>query len=80
MTLVPPGKHAIVIGARMGGLAAAAVVGGQFERVTVLERDVLPLDVAWPRCRDNERTQSIKISFLVMRRQMQANIRRLYDA
>jgi 2-polyprenyl-6-methoxyphenol hydroxylase-like FAD-dependent oxidoreductase len=35
-----------VIGAGIGGLAAAAAVGGHFERVTVLERDVLPLDAS----------------------------------
>jgi 2-polyprenyl-6-methoxyphenol hydroxylase-like FAD-dependent oxidoreductase len=46
VTLAPIGKHAIVIGAGMGGLAAAAAVGGHFERVTVLERDVLPVDAS----------------------------------
>jgi 2-polyprenyl-6-methoxyphenol hydroxylase-like FAD-dependent oxidoreductase len=46
VTLSQVGKHAIVIGAGMGGLAAAAAVGGQFERVTVVERDVLPLDAS----------------------------------
>jgi 2-polyprenyl-6-methoxyphenol hydroxylase-like FAD-dependent oxidoreductase len=35
------GHHAIVIGAGMGGLAAAAALAGHFERVTVLERDKL---------------------------------------
>jgi hypothetical protein len=44
--LTPIGKHAIVIGAGIGGLAAAAAVGGHFERVTVVERDVLPLDAS----------------------------------
>jgi 2-polyprenyl-6-methoxyphenol hydroxylase-like FAD-dependent oxidoreductase len=43
VTLSPIGKHAIVIGAGMGGLATAAAVSDHFERVTVLERDVLPL-------------------------------------
>jgi len=38
------GRHAIVIGAGMGGLAAAVALAGSFERVTVLERDVLRLD------------------------------------
>ncbi len=38
------GSHAIVIGAGMGGLAAAAALAGSFERVTVLERDVLRPD------------------------------------
>jgi 2-polyprenyl-6-methoxyphenol hydroxylase-like FAD-dependent oxidoreductase len=46
VTLTCIGKHAIVIGAGIGGLAAAAAVGGHFERVTVLERDVLPLDIS----------------------------------
>ena len=46
MTLAPIGEHAIVIGAGIGGLATAAAVGGHFERVTVLERDVLPLYAA----------------------------------
>jgi 2-polyprenyl-6-methoxyphenol hydroxylase-like FAD-dependent oxidoreductase len=40
------GKHAIVIGAGMGGMAAAAAVSGHFERVTVLERDLLPLNAS----------------------------------
>jgi 2-polyprenyl-6-methoxyphenol hydroxylase-like FAD-dependent oxidoreductase len=43
VTLAPIGEHAIVIGAGIGGLAAAAAVSGHFERVTVLERDALPL-------------------------------------
>jgi 2-polyprenyl-6-methoxyphenol hydroxylase-like FAD-dependent oxidoreductase len=33
------GEHAIVIGAGIGGLAAAAALSSHFERVTVLERD-----------------------------------------
>jgi 2-polyprenyl-6-methoxyphenol hydroxylase-like FAD-dependent oxidoreductase len=36
------GEHAIVIGASMGGLAAAAALAEHFERVTVVERDELP--------------------------------------
>jgi len=43
VTFTPVSKHAIVVGAGMGGLAAAAAVSGHFERVTVLERDALPL-------------------------------------
>jgi 2-polyprenyl-6-methoxyphenol hydroxylase-like FAD-dependent oxidoreductase len=35
-------KHAIVIGAGMGGLAAAKAVAAHFERVTVFDRDALP--------------------------------------
>jgi len=36
------GTHAIVIGAGIGGLAAAQALSAYFEKVTVLERDVLP--------------------------------------
>jgi 2-polyprenyl-6-methoxyphenol hydroxylase-like FAD-dependent oxidoreductase len=36
------GKQAIVIGAGMSGLAAAAALADRFDRVIVLERDVLP--------------------------------------
>src|SRR5215469_6219667 len=36
------GKLAIVLGAGMGGLAAAAALSDFFEQVTVLERDALP--------------------------------------
>ena len=39
---VPTGKHAVVVGAGMGGLAAAKTLSAHFERVTVLERDALP--------------------------------------
>jgi 2-polyprenyl-6-methoxyphenol hydroxylase-like FAD-dependent oxidoreductase len=39
------GKQAIVIGAGIGGLAAAAALADCFDRVIVLERDVLP-DIA----------------------------------
>ena len=42
MTSSPLGSHAVVIGAGMGGLAAAAALSGHFERVTVLDRDSLP--------------------------------------
>jgi 2-polyprenyl-6-methoxyphenol hydroxylase-like FAD-dependent oxidoreductase len=38
----PMGEHAIVIGAGIGGLAAAGALAGYFEHVTVLERDALP--------------------------------------
>ncbi|MGH9191334.1 MAG: NAD(P)/FAD-dependent oxidoreductase [Acidimicrobiales bacterium] len=34
--------HAVVIGAGMGGLAAAQALSGHFERVTLIERDDLP--------------------------------------
>jgi 2-polyprenyl-6-methoxyphenol hydroxylase-like FAD-dependent oxidoreductase len=36
------GRHAIVVGAGMAGLAAAKVLSSFFETVTVLERDALP--------------------------------------
>ncbi|MEW2354056.1 FAD-dependent monooxygenase [Spirillospora sp. NPDC029432] len=35
-------EHAVVIGAGIAGLTAAAALAGRFERVTVLERDALP--------------------------------------
>ena len=36
------GKHAIVVGAGIGGLSTAKVLSTYFEKVTVLERDALP--------------------------------------
>jgi flavin-dependent dehydrogenase len=47
MHVVPPpgrfhGHHAIVIGGSMAGLVAARVLSGHFDRVTVLDRDILP--------------------------------------
>ena len=36
------GKHAIVVGAGMGGLLAARALADHFDKVTVLERDALP--------------------------------------
>jgi hypothetical protein len=38
----PIAKHAVVIGAGMGGLAAAKALAPYFEKVTVLDRDALP--------------------------------------
>src|SRR4051794_8874491 len=38
------GKRAVVIGAGMGGLAAAGALADHFEQVIVLERDTLPLE------------------------------------
>jgi 2-polyprenyl-6-methoxyphenol hydroxylase-like FAD-dependent oxidoreductase len=35
-------EHAVVIGASMGGLVAAAALAQHYQRVTVLERDTLP--------------------------------------
>jgi len=40
------GEQAVVVGAGMGGLAAAGALADHFERVVVLERDTLPLDAA----------------------------------
>jgi 2-polyprenyl-6-methoxyphenol hydroxylase-like FAD-dependent oxidoreductase len=40
------GRHAIVIGAGMGGLAAAAALAPHFEHVSVLERDGLRSDTS----------------------------------
>jgi 2-polyprenyl-6-methoxyphenol hydroxylase-like FAD-dependent oxidoreductase len=37
-----PERHAVVIGASMGGLLAARVLAGSYDRVTVLDRDHLP--------------------------------------
>lgn len=42
------GEQAVVVGAGMGGLAAAGALADHFERVLVLERDVLPSE-ATPR-------------------------------
>ena len=41
-----PGSHAIVIGAGMGGLVAARMLADHYRCVTILERDVLPLEAA----------------------------------
>ena len=38
------GGHAVVLGASMGGLLAARVLADHYDRVTVVERDVLPDD------------------------------------
>ena len=40
------GKHAIVVGAGMSGLAAAKALSSHFAHVTVLERDTLPSEAA----------------------------------
>jgi 2-polyprenyl-6-methoxyphenol hydroxylase-like FAD-dependent oxidoreductase len=42
----PIGKHAIVLGASMAGLAAARVLADAYQRVAVLERDALPAAAA----------------------------------
>jgi 2-polyprenyl-6-methoxyphenol hydroxylase-like FAD-dependent oxidoreductase len=38
------GSHAVVLGASMGGLLAARVLADFYDHVTVVERDILPLD------------------------------------
>jgi 2-polyprenyl-6-methoxyphenol hydroxylase-like FAD-dependent oxidoreductase len=38
----PAGNHAVVLGASMGGLAAARVLADAYRRVTVVDRDLLP--------------------------------------
>jgi 2-polyprenyl-6-methoxyphenol hydroxylase-like FAD-dependent oxidoreductase len=40
------GDHAVVLGASMAGLLTARVLADTYTRVTVVERDVLPLDMA----------------------------------
>ncbi|MGI5519994.1 FAD-dependent oxidoreductase [Micromonospora sp. CA-259024] len=40
------GTHAVVIGGSIGGLAAASALAGRFDRVTVVDRDTLPVDAA----------------------------------
>ncbi len=44
--VAPRGKRAIVIGAGIGGLAAAAALARHFDDVTIIERDAIPADVA----------------------------------
>lgn len=46
MNAIPPERQAIVIGGSVAGLATAAVLTRHFDRVTVLEKDVLPVDNA----------------------------------
>jgi 2-polyprenyl-6-methoxyphenol hydroxylase-like FAD-dependent oxidoreductase len=42
----PARNHAVVIGAGMAGLAAAQAISRHFGKVTVIERDVLPVEAA----------------------------------
>lgn len=42
----PARRHAVVIGAGMAGLTAAGALSRHFGKVTVIERDVLPAEVA----------------------------------
>jgi 2-polyprenyl-6-methoxyphenol hydroxylase-like FAD-dependent oxidoreductase len=46
MTSILIGKHAVVVGAGMGGLTAARALADYFEHVIVLERDTLPPDIS----------------------------------
>jgi 2-polyprenyl-6-methoxyphenol hydroxylase-like FAD-dependent oxidoreductase len=43
------GEHAVVLGASMAGLAAAAALAERFHRVTIVERDTLPRADAYRR-------------------------------
>jgi 2-polyprenyl-6-methoxyphenol hydroxylase-like FAD-dependent oxidoreductase len=45
MTKTTIGDHAIVLGASMAGLLTARVLAKAYTRVTVIERDILPLDM-----------------------------------
>src|ERR1700733_9007717 len=38
------GSHAVVLGASMGGLLAARVLADFYDHVTVVDRDILPVD------------------------------------
>ncbi|MEU4746443.1 hypothetical protein AB0G02_39120, partial [Actinosynnema sp. NPDC023658] len=38
-------KHAVVLGASMGGLSAARALVGFYDRITVVDRDPLPAEV-----------------------------------
>jgi 2-polyprenyl-6-methoxyphenol hydroxylase-like FAD-dependent oxidoreductase len=42
----PARSHAVVIGAGMAGLTAAQAISRHFERVTIIERDLLPVEAA----------------------------------
>ena len=43
------GDHAVVLGASLAGLAAAAALAERFDRVTIVERDTLPQSREWRR-------------------------------
>jgi 2-polyprenyl-6-methoxyphenol hydroxylase-like FAD-dependent oxidoreductase len=42
----PARSHAVVIGAGMAGLTAAQAISGHFGKVTIIERDLLPVEAA----------------------------------
>src|SRR3954468_16766644 len=46
MASKPVGRQAVVVGAGMGGLAAARALADHFEQVVVLERDLLPANAS----------------------------------
>ncbi len=46
MRMTTIGDHAVVLGASMAGLLATRVLADVYDRVTVVERDVLPADLA----------------------------------
>ena len=46
MCIVSTMAHAVVIGASIAGLSAAKVLADRFDKVTVLDRDSLPSEVA----------------------------------
>ena len=46
MSSVPSNRHAVVIGASVGGLCAARVLSDAFESVTLIDRDELPVEPA----------------------------------
>ncbi|MGB8960531.1 MAG: FAD-binding monooxygenase [Pseudonocardiaceae bacterium] len=46
MTKTTVGDHAVVLGASMAGLLTARVLADAYARVTVIERDILPRDMA----------------------------------
>ncbi|MFI5054240.1 MAG: 2-polyprenyl-6-methoxyphenol hydroxylase-like oxidoreductase, partial [Acidimicrobiia bacterium] len=37
-------KNAVIVGGSMAGMVAARVLAGHFERVTIVERDRLPVE------------------------------------
>jgi len=40
------GDHAVVLGASIGGLLAARVLADAYQRVTIVDRDLLPAGAA----------------------------------
>jgi 2-polyprenyl-6-methoxyphenol hydroxylase-like FAD-dependent oxidoreductase len=41
------GRHAVVVGAGIGGLTAAKALSRHFERVTIVDRDSMPESTEW---------------------------------